>query len=207
MRTLRYALAALLALAPAAAEAQSAKSKSKRAPVRVVHVSRSDRDCCWGNRFSFEPYAGAMKDAYDHSPDGENTGYLVGFRVGYMLGGRSRLVGNIGYSESDDLVDSPPTPSSYFVYDNTWVMKTAGGEFDVVPGAPASPSACKEAPPGGFTTTSSIFWRDPLSTRWRSRLESPSAELPSLKLPGGWKRRHPPGHGLTANECATDFRA
>ena len=133
MRKMMLVLVALFAFSPAMAEAQS-RSKSKRAPVRIVHVKRADRDCCWGNRFSFEPYAGAMNDAYDSSPDDENTGYLVGFRIGFLLSSRIRLLGNIGYSESDDVINTIPTPTSYFVYDNTWVFTTAGGEFDVVPG-------------------------------------------------------------------------
>ena len=133
MRKLMYATAALIALSPALAQAQYAKGKSKRAPTRVVHVTRSDRDCCWGNRFSFEPYAGAMNDAYDAGADDESTAYLVGFRVGYQLGSRSRLLGNVAYSKSDDVANSAGL-NSYFVYDNTWVFTTAGGEFDVVPG-------------------------------------------------------------------------
>jgi hypothetical protein len=96
-------------------------------------VIRHNDDCCWGNRFFLEPYAGAMKDAYDASPDGENTTYLVGFKVGYMLSSRSRLFGDVGYSESDNVVDPGPL-ASYHLYDNTWVFTTAGGEFDVVPG-------------------------------------------------------------------------
>ena len=136
MRKMMYVLVASLLVSPALADAQSrskSRSTSKRAPTRVVHVSRSDRDCCWGNRFSFEPYAGAMNDAYDASPDDENTAYLVGFRVGYLLSGRTRLLGNIGYSKSDDVANSFGVPA-YYVYDNTWVFTTAGGEFDVVPG-------------------------------------------------------------------------
>ena len=133
MRNLMFALIASLALSPALAEAQSSKSKSKRTPVRVIHVKRSDRDCCWGNRFSFEPYAGAMNDAYDMSPDGESTGYLVGFRVGYHLSRRFRLLANVGYSETDNIADPSGLPS-YFVYDNTWVITTLGGEVDLVPG-------------------------------------------------------------------------
>jgi hypothetical protein len=137
MRKLMFVLVASLLVSPTLADAQSrskSKSTSKRPATRVVHVSRSDRDCCWGNRFSFEPYAGAMKDAYDTSPDGENTGYLVGFRVGYLLSSRTRLLGNVGYSKSDDVANPEFTPTAYHVYDNTWVFTTAGGEFDVVPG-------------------------------------------------------------------------
>jgi hypothetical protein len=133
MRKPMYALAALLVLTPVLAEAQSSKGRSKRAPTRVVHVTRSDRDCCWGNRFSLEPYAGAMKDAYDASPDDENTTFLVGFRIGYQLASRVRLLGNVAYSESDD-ISNPNGLPAYFVYDNTWVFTTAGGEFDIVPG-------------------------------------------------------------------------
>lgn len=131
MRNLMFVLLAAVVLAPAAAEAQYAKGKSRRTPTRVQ--IRHNDDCCWGNRFSLEPYAGAMNDAYDASPDGEHTAYLIGFRVGYMLSGRSRLIGNVAYSESDNVSD-PSVATAYHLYDNTWVFTTAGGEFDVVPG-------------------------------------------------------------------------
>jgi hypothetical protein len=130
MRIMTFALAAALVLVPALAEAQNSKGKGRRGP-RVVQVRRAD--CCWGNRFSLEPYAGAMKDAYDISPDGEDTGYLVGFRVGYALSNRTRLLGNVAYSETDN-VSNPGGLPDYFMYDNNWVFTTAGAEFDVVPG-------------------------------------------------------------------------
>jgi hypothetical protein len=133
MRRLFFVLIAWLALTPGLADAQRSKGKSKR-PARVIHVTtRHDDGCCRGNRFFLEPYAGAMKDAYDVSPDGEDTGYLVGFRAGYMLSSRARVLGNIGYSETNNVASTGSTPGQ-FIYDNTWIFTTAGGEFDVVPG-------------------------------------------------------------------------
>jgi hypothetical protein len=134
MKRLLFTVLIVGVLTPAVADAQYARSKKnpKRSTTRVVQIRHND-DCCWGNRFSLEPYAGAMKDAYDISPDDENTAYLVGFRVGYQLSRRSRLLGNVGYSKSDD-VANPSGLADYYVYDNTWVFTTAGGEFDVVPG-------------------------------------------------------------------------
>ena len=134
MRKLLYVLVALLTLTPAAADAQRSTSKGKRAPVRVVRVTtKHDDGCCRGNRFTLDPYAGAMRDAYDVSPDGEDIGYLVGFRVGYLLSSRGRLLTNIGYSESNNVAITGETPGQ-FIYDNTWIFTTVGGEFDVVPG-------------------------------------------------------------------------
>lgn len=98
---------------------------------RVVRASSVD-ECCWGNRFSFDPYAGAMKDAYDIGAQ-DDLGYLVGFRVAYTLGSRTRLLGNLGYSNTENVSD-PAGLTSYHVYDNVWVMTTGGAEFDVVPG-------------------------------------------------------------------------
>jgi hypothetical protein len=129
MRKLVYVLAAATLLAPTLAEAQTKKRSTGRTSVRIV---QSRRDCCWGNRFTFEPYAGAVKDAYDASPDDDNTALLLGFRVGYLLSSRIRLLGNVAYSESDDI--APHGTTGYYLYDNTWVYTTAGGEFDVVPG-------------------------------------------------------------------------
>jgi hypothetical protein len=131
MRITTFALAAALVLVPALAEAQNSKGRNRR-PTHVVQIRRGN-DCCWGNRFTLEPYAGAIKDAYDASPDGEDTGYLVGFRVGYALSNRTRLLGNVAYSETDN-VSNPGGLPDYFMYDNNWVFTTAGAEFDVVPG-------------------------------------------------------------------------
>jgi hypothetical protein len=124
MRTLFVLALTAAVLVPGAADAQRK---------RVYTTSSSnDGDCCYGNRFSLEPYAGAMKDAYDIGAGGD-TGYLVGFRVGYTMGSRTRLLGNFGYSNTEN-VSNPGPLTSYYVYDNVWVMTTGGAEFDVVPG-------------------------------------------------------------------------
>jgi hypothetical protein len=84
------------------------------------------------NRFSIEPYLGALKDAYDIGAGGD-TGYLLGFRVAYTLGWRWRVLGTFSYSNTED-VSNPTGLTDYFVYDNVWVTTTAGGEFNVIPG-------------------------------------------------------------------------
>jgi hypothetical protein len=85
-----------------------------------------------GNSFFLEPYGGAMKDSYDISGD-DDVGYLVGFRVGLALGSRFRLLGNLGYSTTNNVADANGLPN-YYTYDNVWVVTTGGAEFDVVPG-------------------------------------------------------------------------
>ena len=119
----RIACMTLLLLLPGIASAQK----------RTIYVRYGHSDCCSGNRFSLEPYAGAIKDPYDASADDQNTASLLGFRVGYRTGNRTRLLANVGYSKNANVVN-PQALASYYVYDNTWVFTTAGGEFDVVPG-------------------------------------------------------------------------
>lgn len=85
------------------------------------------------NRFRLEPYAGAFSDSYDISPDGNNTGMQVGLRVGYELGGRSRLLASAGYASSRH-VGNPNGLAEYFVYDNTWALTTIGAEYDLIGG-------------------------------------------------------------------------
>jgi hypothetical protein len=88
----------------------------------------------WGpeNRFSLDAYGGGLKDAYDVGAT-DDVGYVVGLRVGYVLAPRTRFVGNLGYSYSDDVADNGSL-TNYYVYDNVWVLTTGGLEFDVVPG-------------------------------------------------------------------------
>jgi hypothetical protein len=114
----------LTALAVAVSSAEAQRGRVFRTP--------SNDDCCYGNRFSLDPYAGAMKDAYAIGASGD-LGYLVGFRVAYRLGSRTRLIGNLGYSNTENVSD-PGQLTSYYIYDNVWIMTTGGAEFDVVPG-------------------------------------------------------------------------
>jgi hypothetical protein len=130
MRRSTFVLMVGLVLLPTVLSAQS-KRHTTRKPTQIIQIKRGD--CCWRNRWSLEPYAGAFKDAFDISADDENTGLLVGGRVGYSLGARTRLLANVGYTETDNVANSGGL-SNYFVYDNKWVFTTAGGEFDVVPG-------------------------------------------------------------------------
>ncbi|MGH7459542.1 MAG: hypothetical protein ACREMA_00760 [Longimicrobiales bacterium] len=92
----------------------------------------NNNDCCFGNRFYLEPYGGALRDAYDISAD-DHLGYLVGFRAGYMLNSRLRIVGNLSYNYAEDVADPGPL-TNYYVYDNIWVVTTGGAEFEIVPG-------------------------------------------------------------------------
>lgn len=89
--------------------------------------------CCKANPWSFSPYAGFIKDAYDISPDGDDTGWQLGFRIGYALSERARLIGNIGYAESDD-VSSGPMTVDRVVYDNQYIITMGGAEYDIIPG-------------------------------------------------------------------------
>jgi hypothetical protein len=111
--TVLLALVTWAAVQPAAAEAQR----------RGAHI----------NPWSFSPYAGLFSDPYDVSPDGDDTGWMLGFRIGYALGDRTRLSGNVAYAESDDVTSGPITVDRS-VYDNQYILTTAGLEYDILPG-------------------------------------------------------------------------
>lgn len=123
----------VLLMSPSVLLGQDRKRKGSGTHTVVVRPSSHKSDCCWGNRFSLEPYAGAVKDVYHGSPDGDDTNLLAGMKVGYELSRRSRLLANVAYSESDDVGDPGPL-ASYYIYDNTWIFTTGGAEFDVLPG-------------------------------------------------------------------------
>ena len=117
-------LTTIALLLPAAVQAQKSKSRT--------HVTVRSDDCCYYNKFTLDPYAGALKDAYDIGSSGD-TGVLLGFRVGYHVGSRSRLLGNFGYSNTENVAASRGL-QDYYIYDNVWVLTTGGMEFDVIPG-------------------------------------------------------------------------
>ena len=100
-----------------------------------AHAQRSRVSVSFGksNPFSFAPYVGGFKDAMDISEDDENTGYLIGFRTGYDLGRRTRLVADVAYGQSDDVANSAGA-ISFNTYDNNWIMTTGGVEYDILPG-------------------------------------------------------------------------
>lgn len=84
------------------------------------------------NPFSFTPYAGAYKDAYDLEADGSDLGWLIGFKAGYHESERTTFHLNLGYAQANDVGSRGgfnPT-----VLDNQWVILTAGGDFKLVPG-------------------------------------------------------------------------
>ena len=101
-------------------------------------AGEAQRRSGWGkaNPWSFAPYGGLFRDALDGSPDGDDTGWQLGFRVGYALGGRTRLLGNIGYAESDD-VASGSQVGPRIIYDNQYIITTGGAEYDIIPGSTA----------------------------------------------------------------------
>ncbi len=99
----------------------------------AANAQRRYNNCCKPNPFSFAPYVGAFHDALDISQDNDNTGFLVGFRTGYDLGRRSRLVADIGYGESHDVSNSEGA-ISFNRYNNEWIMTTGGAEYDIIPG-------------------------------------------------------------------------
>jgi hypothetical protein len=93
-----------------------------------AEAQRRGRD----NKFSFSPYLGAYKDAYDVEADGSDLGFLVGFKAGWEAGRRMNLHVNVGYLQADDVASRGTVPAP--VHDNQWVMLTGGGDFALVPG-------------------------------------------------------------------------
>lgn len=87
-------------------------------------------------RFEATPYVSLFKDAYDIGADG-NTGAMAGLRLGYVLGDRTRLVGSLAYGEAGDVAATPAGATDYRIYENRWVMTTAGAEYDVLQGRTA----------------------------------------------------------------------
>lgn len=89
-------------------------------------------DCCSRNPFSFTPYVGVMKDAYDLEADGSDTGLMLGFRAGYHETQRLGFHLNVAYGETNDVASRAPLDNA--VHDNQWVFLTAGMNFVLVPG-------------------------------------------------------------------------
>lgn len=99
--------------------------------VMVPDAAEAQRRSAY-NAFSFSPYVGAYKDAYDIGADDSDLGYMVGFKAEYHEGNRLTFHGNLGYAESNDVATRAlPTDD---IVDNQWVMLTGGASFAIVPG-------------------------------------------------------------------------
>lgn len=84
------------------------------------------------NQFSFSPYVGVYKDAYDIGADDSDLGWMVGFKAEYHESSRLTLHANLGYAESNDVATRVLSHDP--VYDNQWVILTGGAAFALVPG-------------------------------------------------------------------------
>jgi hypothetical protein len=135
------------------------------------------------NEFSFSPYVGAYKDAYDLAADGSDLGFMVGFKAGWEAGARTNLHLNLGYAQADDVASRGTVASP--VYDNQWVLLTAGGDFALVPG-PTSIALAADA---------GVGWR-------RTRIDEPDG-LDG----GGWGTYEVVAPGLTLRHRFTQRTA
>ncbi|MGH7446088.1 MAG: hypothetical protein ACRELT_00915 [Longimicrobiales bacterium] len=115
MKTISCMVLALALLVPADAEAQR-RSNAYRY-----------------NAYSFSPYAGVLMDAYDAEADGSNLGWIAGFRAGYRESPRFNVHLNLGYAQTGDVAPRPIAGAGT-IFDNQWVLLTAGGDFALVPG-------------------------------------------------------------------------
>jgi hypothetical protein len=88
------------------------------------------------NPWQLDVHAGAFRDAHDISADGRRTAVQGGVRVGYRLTERARATAGVSLAWGRDVADSRAVPDHY-VYDNEWVLTTAGAEYDLLPGRTA----------------------------------------------------------------------
>jgi hypothetical protein len=114
MKTTAFLVVAIALLAPSDADAQRRSGGHRY------------------NSFSFAPYAGAYMDAYDLEADDSNLGWIAGFRAGYRDSPRVNLHLNLGFAHVGDVATRPLATDP--IYDNDWVLLTAGGDFALVPG-------------------------------------------------------------------------
>jgi hypothetical protein len=84
------------------------------------------------NPFSFTPWAGFYRDAFDAGSDDSDIGWTVGFRAGYHESHRINLHLGLGYARSRDVAE--PIGGGDRQVDGEWVMLTAGGDYALVPG-------------------------------------------------------------------------
>ena len=97
-------------------------------------AAEAQRRNSWGatNPYSFSPYVGVYKDAYDRAADGSDVGWMVGFKAGYQEGDRTTFHLNLAYAHANDVASR--TVLNNTVVDNRWVITTVGGDFALVPG-------------------------------------------------------------------------
>ena len=145
-RTLRAAAAlggllGLSALDPAAG--QSREPEPASVPVHIVHLTQGERyrSILDGSRFRFEPWGGALWDAYRNSGGNERPAWIGAVRFGYDLGAAYasgqpawRLIAEVARAEAAEAGTAVLPDSSVVGFRTEWWLATAGAEWDVLAG-------------------------------------------------------------------------
>lgn len=85
------------------------------------------------NPVTLQPYVGTFVDTDQANARGNIPGVLTGLQLGYALTDRARVTGNLGYSKVGN-IGNPNGLSDYYVYDLSYILTTAGAEYDIISG-------------------------------------------------------------------------
>ena len=125
--------AGLLTVTPAAASAQA---------VNDVHLAERTGTAGFleSERFRFEPWAGALWDAYRNDGGNGSPAWLGAVRVAYELGGapssfrRWRVIGEVARAEAAKAGTAIVADSLLVGFRTEWWLTTAGIEWDAITG-------------------------------------------------------------------------
>lgn len=123
------------------------------------------------SRWSVQPFAGVLLDAYDVGDDGSRAGPMAGLQVARRISPSAHLAGSLAYARVSDVGPHPPSNEAHLIHRNEWVVASLGPMVEL----PVRRAAVSLSLQGGFA------WRRTLAAGFGG--EPPDPRINSIPSP------------------------